>query len=300
MEISFKKRLSSSTIYLKLVLAMCIWGGTFVPARVLSQEFSAITISFYRFLISSIFLLLVLVYRGEHRLKWSAKNIVTMSVLGLTGVFAYNVFFFLGLQTVAAGKSSVIISMNPAVTAIFATIFLKEVMTWKKLLGVILALFGVITVIGQGDFSSLFHGGFSIGEIFLLGSVTSWVIYTIVGKIILKEFTSLQATTWAFVFGTLFIFPFAYFEGALKFNSQASFLHWTYLLYLGVFGSAVAFLWFYDGVKVIGAAKAASFINISPIVGVLSGVLLLGEKINLSLLVGGTIVAIGVVLINRK
>lgn len=289
-----------SRVYLRLVLAMSIWGGTFVPARILSQEFSAVTISFYRFLIASIFLLIVLVHRKQHHLQLSFQNISLMSILGLSGIFAYNIFFFLGVQTVAAGKASVIISINPAITALFASLFLKEIMGWKKLVGVFLALFGVITVISQGDYNSILNGGFDIGEAYLIGCVFSWLVYTVVGKKALKKFNSLQATTWACVFGTIFLFPFAIYDGIQIFPYHASFTQWSYLLYLGVFGSALAFMWFYEGVKYLGAGKAASFINISPMVGLITGFLFLNETIDLSLLIGGVIVLSGVFLINKE
>ena len=69
--------------------------------------------------------------------------------------------------------------------------------------------------------------------------------------------------------------------------------------FVGVFGSALAFVWFYEGVRALGPARAAVFINLVPVAAIALGVLLLGEPLELSMLVGGALVIGGIWLINR-
>jgi drug/metabolite transporter (DMT)-like permease len=71
------------------------------------------------------------------------------------------------------------------------------------------------------------------------------------------------------------------------------------LVFLGVFGTAIAFVWFYEGVQAIGPARTAVFINLVPVAAVTLGVLLLGEPLELSMLTGGALVILGVFIINR-
>ena len=66
-----------------------------------------------------------------------------------------------------------------------------------------------------------------------------------------------------------------------------------------MFGTAIAFVWFYDGVKALGPARTAVFINLVPVAAVTLGVLLLGEPLELSMLTGGALVILGVFIINR-
>ena len=74
---------------------------------------------------------------------------------------------------------------------------------------------------------------------------------------------------------------------------------WVAFGFLGAFGTALAFVWFYDGVRELGPARTAVFINLVPVFAIALGATLLGEEIDASMLVGGTIVVAGVWLLNR-
>jgi drug/metabolite transporter (DMT)-like permease len=80
---------------------------------------------------------------------------------------------------------------------------------------------------------------------------------------------------------------------------QASFQGWVALGFLGLFGTVIAFVWFYEGVKALGPPRTAVFINLVPVAAVTLGVLLLGEPLELSMLTGGALVILGVFIINR-
>ncbi len=106
-------------IYVKLLLTAIFWGGTFIAARVVAQNVGPFSASFLRFAIASIFLVFITI-RMEGKIPRLKKHqILPVILLGLTGVFAYNVFFFSGLKTVTASRASIVIAMNP----IFITIF---------------------------------------------------------------------------------------------------------------------------------------------------------------------------------
>ena len=81
--------------------------------------------------------------------------------------------------------------------------------------------------------------------------------------------------------------------------SGLSFTGWASIVYLGVLGTGIGFLWFYQGIQEIGASKAAVFINFVPVSAAIMGALLLGEPIDASILAGGALVLTGVALTNR-
>jgi drug/metabolite transporter (DMT)-like permease len=285
---------------LQLLGVMLLWGGTFVCGRYLAQSYHPFVIAFYRFLAASIVLLPVLIIKTKGFPKLSKIQIVKVFFLGLTGIFSYNYFFFGGLALVEAGRASVIIATNPTITAILAPLFLKEEMSARKFLGVLIALSGALVVITGGNLSLIWSEGLGKGELFLVGAVLSWVSYTLLGKIALKKLSPLEATTLACVTGTIMLFPFTLKHQPLEIFIKGTPLDAFNIFFLGVLATGLGFIWYYDGIRKIGAAKAAAFINFVPLFGLSMGAIFLGEKPQLSLLWGALLVITGVSLANLK
>jgi len=285
-------------VYSKLVLVAIIWGGTFIAGRVAATEMPAPTAALWRYLIACGALLL-LSWRLEGGLPvLSRQQWVGVILLGMTGVAAYNLLFMFGLERVPASRGSLIMAFNPVATLLGAALFLGEPLTRYRVAGILLALLGVSVVLGHGHPLQLFTGHVGIGEVALLGCAMAWATYTLLGKRILQGLSPLAATTYAALTGVAILAIAAALSGDLI-VPQASLTGWICLAYLGVFGTAVAFVWFYDGVKVLGPARTAVFINLVPVAAVTLGVLLLGEPLEMSMLSGGVLVILGVFIINR-
>ena len=286
-------------VHLKLVLTMTIWGGTFIAGRIVAATISPFTASFYRFIVASV-VLLVLVYRQPTKLpQLQTKQIPLILLLGLSGVFAYNAFFFLGLQTIPASRAGLIIALNPVAIAISSRFVFGERLTSLKIVGIGSSLLGVALIITEGDLTTLLSGGVGRGELFILGCVASWTIYSLAGKQIMKQLSPLVATTYAVLVGTIALLPFAIKEQYSLRNAIAP-LTGLSLLYLGAFGTVIAFNWYYQGIQAIGAQKASIFINLVPVFALLFGILFLQETITAILLIGGGLVIFGVSLVNQK
>lgn len=286
-------------MYLRLLLTAFIWGGTFVAGRMLAGHAGPFASSFWRFAMASV-CLVWLVRRKQGGLpKLDARGWGGVCLLGATGIFAYNAFFFTGLQSVPAGRAAVIVAMNPVFIALFAALFFKEGLSRLKLAGIALSVSGAATAISRGDIPALFHSAISWGDVAIFGCVASWVSYSLLGKRMMHTLSPLAAVTYSCLTGTLMLFPFAVAEGMLAATPEYPMSNWLAFAYLGVLGTVVGFTWFYEGVKSIGASKAGVFINFVPVTAILSGWLLLGEPLSLSLLVGGLMVVCGVYLTNR-
>jgi drug/metabolite transporter (DMT)-like permease len=286
-------------IYLKLFLTAIFWGGTFVAARVVAQDVGPYSASFLRFFTASLLLLgMVLLKEGQLPLL-KRHQVLPAVLLGLTGVFAYNVFFFLGLKTVAAGRASLIVASNPVFIALFSSLFFHERMTRGKVAGIILCLAGAMVVISRGDPAAIFSGGVGRGELFILGCVASWVAYSLIGKVILKNCSPLIAVTYSCLIGMVALLPPAYGENLTALAGDFSLQDWVGIIYLGFFGTFLGFIWYYEGIRVIGPSRASVFINFVPVSGVFFGWLILGETVNLSLLAGAALVMAGITLTNR-
>jgi len=255
--------------------------------------------SFLRFAIASFFLLFVtLKIEGKLPIlkKW---QIIPIILLGMTGVFAYNVFFFKGLKIIEAGRASLIIANNPIFITLFASYFFKEKLNPIKVTGIIISVIGAIIVISRGNFIELLNGNVGWGEFYIFCCVLTWVAYTLIGKAIMTDLSPLVSVSYSSVVGAVALFVPAYFEGMMRDLVHYSTVDWFGIFYLGFFGTVLGFVWYYQGIKIIGPMKASQFINFVPISAVLLAFFMLGESITLSLLVGTIFVISGVYLTNR-
>jgi len=282
-------------IYGKLVLTAIFWGGTFVAARVVAQDVGPYSASFLRFFTASLFLIVIIIMKEGRLPRLRRHQIIPAILLGLTGVFAYNVFFFLGMKTITAGRASLIVATNPIFISLLSALFFRQRLDAKKVMGIFLCLTGVTIVISRGDPLSIFTGGVGWGDVYLLGCVASWVAYSLIGKVIMKDFSPLAAVTYSCLIGGAALLVPACLEGLGGFYLG----DWIGILYLGFFGTVLGFFWYYEGIRAIGPSRASVFINFVPVSGVFFGWLMLDEAVNLSLLAGAALVMAGVYLTNR-
>ncbi len=291
---------STFTIYLKLLLMALFWGGTFIAGRLLVGEVEPFAAAFLRFTIASIVLLIITLRTHKKLPSVQRDQWLPLLILGLSGVFAYNVFFFRGLQLIEAGRAAVIIANNPIVIAIFAAIFFGEKLNLLKIVGIVLSVCGAIVVITQGDPTSLLHSGIETGDLYILACVGCWVTYSLVGRSAMRGLSPLVAVTYSALIGALLLFPAACMEGLLTQMTDYSLTAWLSLFYLGLFGTVLGFVWYYQGIQRIGSTRAGQFINFVPICAIFLSAWLLDEPLTTSLLIGVFLVSSGVYLTNRQ
>lgn len=286
--------------YLKLAAVAFFWGGTFIAGRVLAVDMPHMVAATGRFLVAGVLLLLI-AWRFEGGLpRLDRKQALATAILGLTGIFLYNVCFFGALGQLPAGRTALIIALNPIVTAIAMAVVLGERLGPQRWAGIALALAGAAVVITRGDLGHALSQSVGRGELLMFGGVCAWAVYTIVGQRALRGLTPIAATTYAALWGCLFLGIGAAFEWH---SVHAAMFDWkaiASIVYLGAFGTVVGFIWYYEGVKSIGPARTAVFNNLVPVFGVTLSALMLGEPILTSMLTGGAMVIAGVMLTNRR
>ena len=133
----------------------------------------------------------------------------------------------------------------------------------------------------------------------MFGAIVSWVGYTVFSRFALKGLTPIAATTYATLWGTLVLGLASLTEVDSLSPAMLSWNNFFAVFYLGAFGSAIAFIWYNEGVKMIGPARTVVFTNLVPVFGLLLSYLILDEPIYLSMVIGGAIVIAGVTLTNQ-
>lgn len=287
--------------YAKLVLTMLAWGGTWVAARYAVQSVPPLGVAVWRFCFAAASLLALVWWRHGRLPAVNRRELLLILALGATGIFLYNLFFLFGMQHIAAGRGALVVALNPIITLLVAAWLIKEGegMTTQKALGSALAFVGCLTVIGKGDPLAFLAGKVGAGETLILGCAAMWSAYTLIGRLGTKSLSALVMTAYASCAGFVMLLSAALWHDPAQLAPTYAAGAWGAILFLGLFGTTLGFTWFSAAVQEIGASRASIFINLVPVAAVLQGALLLGERLDLSALVGGTLVICGVLLTQR-
>ena len=285
--------------YAKLVAVPAIWGGTFIAGRILALALPAAVGALLRYVVALAALLFAARWLEGGLPRLTRRQVIGTLLLGATGILAYNLFFLGALARLPASRTSLIIALNPVVTIAAASLLLGERMNPRRWFGVVVALAGVWIVVSRGDVLGSVTGSVGAGELLMFGGVCSWAAYTLIGRRVLRGLTPLAATTYASLWGTAMLAAVA--APDLRGLSLADLTPPVVLsaLYLGVLGTSVAFVWYYQAVQRLGASRTVIFNNLVPVFGATFGVLLLGEPLLPSMLLGGAVAVGGVMLVSR-
>lgn len=281
--------------YVKLVAAMFMWGGTWIAGRIIARELEApLAVAALRFVVSGVVLAgVALASEGRLPLPASRREWGVVAGLGFFGIFLYGLCFFYGLQRIAAGRGALVVALNPVIVVLAAWLFGHERMTRRKAFGCAVALAGCLTVIGNGNPLALLQGSIGSGELLIVGCVVTWTAYTFIGRLATRTLSALATTLHASLIGALLLGLAAVAEGGFS-PGLWSWQVWASMLFLAVFGTAIAYTWFTAAVHRLGAGQASVFINLVPVFAVIQAALLLGEHLAPPVLAGGLLVIGGV------
>jgi len=285
-------------LYTKLVLMALLWSGVFPAVNIVLKSMGLFTSVFLRFWCAALILLIVLRLRVHRLPRPSPRETVLVIGLGLLGITLYNTLFAAGLALVEASRAALIVPTNPAFTALFAALFLKERLGTVRAAGVALCVLGALWVLTKGNLLLLGRVELGLGELLLILCIFMWSAYTLLGRVALSALPALALTAYVMTAGSVALAIPAWLEQDSLVG--VTWQGWAALGYLIVFGTVLPFLWFYEGVKALGAARAAQFINLVPPLAVAESVLILGEPMTPALYVGAGLVVAGLYLTNRR
>lgn len=288
----------TTSAILKAAGAVTFWGASFTATKIAVSEVSPVTLLWLRFGIGITCLALLLsVNNRSFYIKW--KDLRDFSILGFIGIFLHNYIQSTGLKTVGAGVSVLILASTPIAITILGRIFLSEKVTLCQLVGIIIAVSGVVTVLSGGDIPVLLSiGTGNPGELLVMGSVFTWAVFSVASKGKLRDHPPDLAMFFAMAAGWLYTsVPFV-ISGGFSEITLISLRGWTSIFFLGVFCSALGYFFWYDALSCLPAAKVGIFMYLSPLVGVAVATILLGEPLTLPVFIGGILILVGVSLVN--
>lgn len=286
-----------AAIWVMIVLSTVFWGSNFNAAHALAGDLPALTAAAERFGLAMIVFLALRLYHGKAESQLHLRDGLVLVPLGLIGVFGFNYAFFVALHTTSALNAALIMALSPLLSVLLSALLLKTRITLMQMAGIALAFAGVSLVITGGNFTQL---QVATGDLWMLFGCLVWSFYSVGAKRYAPNIPPLQFARWTVCIGAVALISAALLlENPLPKLAQASLADHGLLLYMGVCGSFLAYIFWLKGVHALGPDKAAIAFNLVPVFTLLVN-LALGQFPDAVQLAGLVIVLIGVLLFNGK
>lgn len=276
-----------------LIGVMTLWGSTFVVTKALIGDLPPMTLAFTRVIIGFASLLPFAwpryraMLQAGRTMPWKA-----VTWMAFVGVAFYYATFNLSLLYTSASQGALVQSSIPAVTALVAILWLRESAAPARLLGIALSVIGVLVV-----FSGSQAGGAApwplLGNALMFAGVLAWGVYTSMARR-LADVDAILLTAGMMGVGAAMLLPLVAFELVGQPWPSLAGDDWLRLIYLGAGASGLSYMLYNLALQDIDASHAGTFANLIPVVGVISGVLLLNEPLSVRAVLGGLIVMAGV------
>ena len=279
-----------------LMIAAILWGANFHFAKNMLKEVGFMEAGFWRYLLG-ILPLLVFAYRGLPSKEILLKNAKGILLVGILGLFGFNIFFFLGLKFSSAINGALIISTSPMLTVIFSNRILKTGLEGKHLLGVFFSFSGVLYLILKGNLFNLSQLDFSKGDLLLFLACSIFALQNVWIK---KYGSGLSNINFTFFTNLLCGLSFLLVLPFIGMGHPTSYTNnfWFSSLGIGFFGTAIAYYLWNEGIKLSSANQAGIMLNIVPLSAAVISIVL-GEKLYSYHLISGLLILISVIVIKR-
>jgi drug/metabolite transporter (DMT)-like permease len=271
-------------------ISALIWGVTFISTKVLLKWLSPVEILFYRFVIG--FILLALLHPRIFKPNTLREEIL-FAGLGVIGVVLYFLMENIALQYTQAANVSLLVSIAPILT-VFAAHWTTgdEKLACRLITGFLVAFTGIFFVIFNGSCVLKLNPW---GDLLAVLAATCWAVYSVLLKKVNPGLKSLYVTGRIFCYGILLTIPILLiFRDDFMPNHTPDSGVFLNLLFLGLLASAGCYAMWNRSVKLIGAIKASNYIYLIPLITMIASVLILGEKVNGIMILGGVLILFGV------
>lgn len=281
--------------YLLLTLVPLFWAGNIVLGRHIAGHVPPATLAWLRWVLA-VLILLPFAWRAM-RTEWPLvrRHWLLVGVLSFTGITLFNTMQYHALEFTPALNALLIQSTGPLLIAFWALVLNGDRLSAGQAAGIGLSLLGVLTIICRGDPAVLANIEFNQGDLWMIAAM---IIYGIYSALLARRpgFSQLGFLGYSLAIGALLLTPLFVAERMVSppvtFDAQAI----AAIVYVAVFPSVLAYLFFIRGIQLVGPNRAAPFFHLMPVFGSALAIVFLGEQPFLYHAVGYALVLLGVVI----
>ena len=287
--------------YLYLTLCTLFWSGNFIVGKVATLfEIPPLTLNFYRWFLAFLILCPFTLKGVIINYKEIKKNFLVLVIMGFTSISVFNSVVYYSLNYTQVLNGVLMISTIPVFIIFFSGLFKTESIRIYQIIGVVISLFGVISIITKMDLSLLLSLNLNKGDLWMLVAMISWTTYSLLlgkKKVKLEPFIFLQTII---IIGLLFLLPMYLAEVMVGKKITLNFPVLMTIGYVVFFAGIGAYTFWNAAIKLIGPSRSGVFLHLMPIFSSLMAVFLLGEQFSFHHIVGTLLIISGILLSSKK
>lgn len=281
-----------------IIIAGIFWGSMGIFVRRLTAEgFNSIQIVAIRLTLAALFFCVIMLIKDRKGFKISPKDIPLFLGLGFGSILFFTICYFTAINLMSLSTAAILLYTSPVWIMLMSTVFFKEKLTAKKIIALAAAFAGCVLVSGlSGGKISAF--GILVG----LGSGIGYGLYSILGTIALRKYSSYTVTTYTFIIASIGSWVICRPADMIsKFSSSTHLLMLIAFCFLtAVITAVIPFLCYTLGLENVEAGKAGIMATIEPLVATLVGVIVFSEPITFLSGLGILLILAAVIILNIK
>lgn len=281
------------------VLATIIWSGNFIIARSAKDNIPPITLAFYRWLSATLILLPFTWKLFIKEFDILKKKFLYFLLAAVSGVSMFNTFVYIAGHTTEAINMALLgTTTSPIMSVILARLFLKELIPFTRVIGMVICIAGILLLLSKGDVNILLSFSFTEGDWWMLAAAFTFAVYNVCAKKKPEAMSSKNFLFTVFLIGTIILLPFYLAELNTKGGFAINSSNLGAIIYLGLGASVICFLLWNRSIAYLGAGRASLFGNLIPVFSSIEAVLFLNEKVSIIHLFSFVLVVIGLLIAN--
>lgn len=283
-----------------LWLPIVFWALAFPFIKIGLRELSPVNLTIMRlFSVCAIFLL-IRVVAPKRFSPLQKRDFLSLFLLGFFGVVVYHLGLNYGETLMSASAASLIIATIPLFMVVFSVLFLKEKITKRIMMGILISALGVVIIALVGTNSDPLSVSYLFAAIAVLLAAVVGAVYTVAGKKLLERYNGFSLTIYAFLFGSIGLLPLLAVSPSLATEVVAmSWESWAAVLFLAVFPTVIGYIFWYVALEKISAARIGVYLYFIPVLSTIASYFMFDEAITWLFIVGTAFVLGGLVILNR-
>lgn len=285
--------------YIGLGLSAFLWGASAIAGKYALEVYTPSVVTFLRFFIASL-VMFFLAWHQQKQIHLDFTGHLRLFIISMVGVSLCYYFYFKGLNKSTAFNAGIIEATIPILTLLLAGLLRMEKIRSYQMTGVFIAYSGVMITISNGDWRIMFESEYSCGDIFLLLSTVCFGIYNILVRVWQTVIPKKIFIFWFFFYGWLALIPWMLTEQTTYIPPEPDMYPQALaaVAFMSLGGSVIAYLLFNRGIAEIGVSRAASFINLVPLVTIFLSIFVLNESVGFFQWGGAIVILAGVCITN--
>lgn len=288
----------SASLYALIALMIAGWTGNYIAGKVSLHVFPPLLLNSLRISLAGVLILPAYWWSRRHSTRsWTLRDVPQLVVLGVFGVALNQFLFVFGLSRTSVAHSSIFANTTPILILLLASVRGLERLTGWKLVGVMVALTGVV-LLRLLDTGSQTEATLAGDFITFCGAI-AFSIFTVLGKPQAKRYGTTTVNTFAYTGGALLMAPVTLWQLA-RFDFRAvPFSAWTAVFYMALVPSVICYLIYYYALAHMEASRLAAFSYLQPLLAIVFGIVILHEHVTLALVISALVIFGGVYITER-